>query len=159
MKAITFTVYGKVQSQGSTKAFIPKGWSRPIITSTNKKLKPWRQQISASAIEAVAANGGEIMCRPNAVRVAACFYIEKPVSCPKSRRLPAVAPDLDKYTRGLLDACTGTVYEDDAQVTDIVVAKRYGVPERAEIQVEIIEDATYKPDIAKELPLFAGAFT
>lgn len=156
MKAIHFTVFGHPEPQGSTKAFIPKGWSRAIITSDNSKLKPWRQQLARSAIEALKENGGELMAKPDAVRLAVCFYLEKPASVSKRRILPTVKPDGDKLVRAILDALTGTIFEDDAQVTDFVVAKRYGIPERAEIQVEIIEDAAYKPDIAKDLPLFAG---
>ena len=154
-KAIHFVCYGHPEPQGSTKAFIPKGWTRAIITSDNSKLKPWRQQLSQSARAALAENGGELLAKPNGVRLAVCFYLEKPASVSKKRILPTVKPDTDKLVRAILDALTGTIFEDDAQVTDIVVAKRYGVPERAEIQVEIIEDAAYKPGIAKELPLFA----
>ena len=153
---IHFVVFGHPEPQGSTKAFIPKGWSRAVITTDNAKLKPWRQQLSASAEVALAENGGELLAKPAGVRLAVCFYFEKPASVSRKRLLPSVKPDIDKLTRALMDALTGTIFEDDAQVTDIVVAKRYGIPERAEIQVEIIEDAAYKPDIAKELPLFAG---
>lgn len=150
---IRFTVFGHPEPQGSTRAFIPRGWNRAVITSDNKKLKPWRQQLSASALE---ASRGEIIPKPTAVRVAVCFYLEKPPSIPKKRPLPTVKPDGDKLLRALLDALTGTVFEDDAQVTDLVVGKRYGVPERAEIQIEEIEETSFKPAIAKELPLFAG---
>lgn len=156
---ISFTVYGHPEPQGSTKAFIPKGWSRAVITSDNKKLKPWRQQLSASAEAALSENGGELLAKPAGVRLAVCFYFEKPASVPRSRVLPSVKPDIDKLTRALMDALTGTIFEDDAQVTDIVVAKRYGIPERAEIQIEIVQTTVYKPEIAKELPLFAGVQT
>jgi Holliday junction resolvase RusA-like endonuclease len=155
MRVIHFTVFGHPETQGSTRAFIPKGWTRPIITSTNKKLKPWRQQLSDSAIAAMAETDGELIARPAGVRLCICFYLEKPTSVSKKRLLPSVKPDASKLLRAVEDALTGTIFEDDAQVTDIVVAKRYGIPERAEIQVEIVEDAAYKPDIAKELPLFA----
>jgi len=38
MKVLTFQVYGEAQPQGSAKAFIPKGWKRPILTSDNAQL-------------------------------------------------------------------------------------------------------------------------
>ncbi|HKN77114.1 MAG TPA: RusA family crossover junction endodeoxyribonuclease [Candidatus Acidoferrum sp.] len=157
MTAIRFTVYGRPEPQGSTRAFLPKGWNRAVITTDNAKLKPWRQQLSASAIGALAENGGELLAKPSGVRLAVCFYFERPASVSKRRVLPSVKPDIDKLTRALMDALTGTIFEDDAQVTDIVVAKRYGIPERAEVQVEIVEDTAYKPEIAKELPLFGEA--
>lgn len=153
---IKFTVYGKCQAQGSTRAFIPKGWNRPVITSTNKNLKPWRQEVSICALRAMADHGGELICRPFAVRLCICFYIEKPISVSKSRNLPSVKPDVGKLARSCEDSMTGIVYEDDAQITDLVIAKRYGVPERAEIEVEVVAATEFRPEIAKELPLFAG---
>ena len=49
---IQFTVYGHPEPQGSTRAFVPKGWTRPVITTASKKMKPWRQQITGTAIDA-----------------------------------------------------------------------------------------------------------
>jgi hypothetical protein len=36
--AVSFRVLGLPQAKGSTKAFMPKGWTRPILTSTCKGL-------------------------------------------------------------------------------------------------------------------------
>jgi Holliday junction resolvase RusA-like endonuclease len=159
MKTISFTVYGTAVPQGSMRAFFNPKTQRMQKWDSNKNLKPWRQQLTQCAIEALKANGGEMIAKPTGVRIAVCFYIAKPPSVPKSRILPTVKPDSLKLCRSLEDSLSGIIFEDDSQVTDHVIAKRYGVPERAEIQVEIIEDAAYKPHIAKELPLFAGAFT
>lgn len=155
MTQIRFVVYGHPEPQGSTRAFVPRGWTRAVVTSDNPKLKPWRQQLSRCAIEALKDNGGELLAKPAGIRLAVCFFIEKPASVSKSRMLPTVKPDADKLVRALLDALTGTIFEDDSQVTDIVVCKRYGLPERAEIEVSIVSDVKYNPQIAKELPLFA----
>ena len=54
---VEFTVHGTPQPQGSAKAFIPKGWKRAIITSDNRSLKPWRQDVSAMASEAMQLAG------------------------------------------------------------------------------------------------------
>ena len=35
---------------------------------------------------------------------------------------------------------TGIVWADDAQIVQATVVKEYGLPERAEITVEIVED-------------------
>jgi Holliday junction resolvase RusA-like endonuclease len=166
MKPIHFTVYGRSQSEGSKTPWLPRykdgsfvrnKRGQPVIATmdSNKNLRPWRQQLSDCAKAALAENGGEIIARPNAVRLCVCFYFEKPVSVSRARLLPSVKPDASKTLRAVEDSLSGIIYEDDAQITDIVVAKRYGIPARAEIQVEIVENAAYKPDIAKELPLFA----
>src|ERR1700693_1389314 len=80
---ISFTVYGKPEPQGSTRAFIPKGWNRAVITSDNAELKPWRQQITRTAIEEFPKqNGGR--CDPIArdvpVFVRMDFYLKRPAS-------------------------------------------------------------------------------
>jgi Holliday junction resolvase RusA-like endonuclease len=156
MNPIRFVVYGHPEPQGSTRAFIPKGWNRAVITTDNTKLKPWRQQLSACAMKACADHGGELITKPQAVRLIVCFFLEKPASVSKHRVLPTVKPDADKLLRAVKDALKGTIYEDDSQVTDVVVAKRYGIPERAEIEVEVVAATAFRPEIAKELPLFAG---
>jgi Holliday junction resolvase RusA-like endonuclease len=155
MKPICFTVYGTAIPQGSMRAFFNPKTQRMQKWDSNKNLKPWRQQLTLCAIEALKANGGEIITKPAAVRICVCFYLAKPPSVSKSRALPTVKPDSLKLCRSLEDSLSGIIYEDDSQVTDHVIAKRYGSPERAEIQVEIVEDVAYNPGIAKELPLFA----
>ena len=71
----------------------------------------------------------------NAARLAGCTPILDPIEItmrfrvkrPKSvkREHPTVAPDLDKYIRGVLDGLTGTAYNDDSQVIKIVASKEY----------------------------------
>jgi Holliday junction resolvase RusA-like endonuclease len=129
---LAFTVYGKPEPQGSTRAFVPKGWKRPIITSSNKNLKPWRQQVTQAAIEAAA---GEIIQRPESVRVRFDFYLARPATLPKRVREPTKKPDWDKLARAACDSLTGVVFEDDSQITQAVVCKHYGQPERLEIFV------------------------
>ena len=51
-------------------------------------------------------------------------------------------PDVDKLARCALDALTGIVFRDDAQIVDLHAVKRYGEPERAEIMVRELLDQT-----------------
>ena len=44
-------------------------------------------------------------------------------------------PDVDKLARCALDALSGVIFRDDAQIVTLHVGKRYGEPERAEIMV------------------------
>jgi Holliday junction resolvase RusA-like endonuclease len=97
---IAITVHGKPEPQGSSRAFIPKGWKRAIITSDNARLKPWRQQVSGMANEAML--GQTIAVGP--VSVCATFYFAKPKSVKKSVEYKISRPDLDKLVRGVLDA-------------------------------------------------------
>jgi Holliday junction resolvase RusA-like endonuclease len=136
---ISFTCYGHPEPQGSTRAFVPKGWTRPVITSDNPKVKPWRQQISGVAMDAFAAARGGLV-EPFAKELPVCvqlyFFIEKPASVAKKRTQPTVKPDVDKLVRSVLDALTGVAFVDDSQVCAVFATKAYGIPERVEVVVE-----------------------
>lgn len=131
MRSIGFTVFGKPQPQGSTKAFIPKGWTKPILTSDNAKLKPWRQDVSSLALEAM--SGEQPIIGPVALTVR--FYFEKPKSSGKRVTAKTTKPDIDKCLRSILDSLTGIVFKDDAQVVQVECSKEFGTPERAYIEV------------------------
>lgn len=136
---ISFTIYGHPQPQGSIRAFTPKGWKRPVLTSDNAKLKPWRQQISGTAYAIMKNHCFPCLDKNTAVCLRMVFYFAQPASA-KRRFFPTVKPDADKLVRSILDSLTGIVFTDDSQVTDLVVAKRYGLPERAEIAVTVQEN-------------------
>lgn len=106
---------------------------KPRITSDNAKLKPWRQQIT----DTVFVESGGIPYSGNgkeAIALSLDFFFAKPPSA-KKRTNVTVRPDVDKLIRACLDAMTGIVYQDDAQVVDVTARKHYGLPERLEIEV------------------------
>lgn len=113
---ISFFVHGEPQSQGSIKAFMAGG--RPVLTSTNKNLKGWRDLIATQAQEQAQQLDGPL-------RVFLHFFVPKPKSLRKKDVLPAKRPDIDKLARAALDAMTHVLYADDSQVTTLVVSKRY----------------------------------
>lgn len=150
-KQIRFTVYARPEPQGSVRGFVYQGQfdkkPRAIITTNNKKLKPYRQELTHTVMAAL--QEAEIVS-PMAgkhipVGVVLDFYLERPASIPKKRTCVVVKPDLDKLVRSSLDALTGTAFLDDAQVVRLVARKHYGVPERAEISVIVLEDEPAKP--------------
>ena len=133
---MTFTIWGTPQPQGSSRAFVRGG--KVNITSANKKLKPWRQECA----DTLFVQSG---CMPyngdgrEAYRVSLDFYLERPPSVPRKRVMPTVKPDLDKLVRAILDAGTGILWKDDAQVVEFSrVRKCYGSPARVELSVEVI---------------------
>lgn len=128
---INFTVYGTPRPQGSTRAFWKPGMQRAVITTDNKKLKPWRQQISDTAVSLNA----QMFPRETPVEVTMNFYFMRPKSA-KKRLGMTVKPDGDKLVRAIFDAITGVLIEDDSQVVEFHARKHYGGPERAEIQVQ-----------------------
>ena len=136
---INFVVYARPEPQGSARAFVVNG--RAVVTSTNKKLKPYRQELTHTAMNALAGDGTAAPMAGKHVPVSMVidFHLERPKSIPKKRNHLVVKPDMDKLIRSTLDALTGIIYQDDAQVVELNVRKHYGVPERAEISATIIE--------------------
>jgi len=134
---IRFTVYGKAEPQGSTRAFIPKGWTRPIITSDNPKMKSWRQDVTKCCILAAQKEKEFALPFPKgtAVYVGVIFYFRSPKSAKRSAIGKPTRPDLDKLVRCILDAMTGILYEDDSQVAEINAEKIFDTPEGCYIEV------------------------
>jgi Holliday junction resolvase RusA-like endonuclease len=122
--SFAFHVDGVPAPQGSKKAFVPRGASRPVVLDDNRgRLREWRALVQAAAVEAVGGRpplGGPVM-------VAVTFWMPRGASV--KRAYPSVRPDLDKLERALLDALTiAGVFGDDSQVVEIRSRKAYGTP-------------------------------
>lgn len=116
---IRFVAYGDPLPKGSARAFVPKGWTRPVITSSTKGLKQWESKIAAAA---QAQSDGSLLMGPLYLNVK--FYLTRPKS-KKKGSAHTVRPDLDKLIRGATDALTGIIWKDDAQVVEMVAGKEY----------------------------------
>ncbi len=130
-RAVRLTVYGVAAPQGSKRHV---GGGRMVESS--KKLKPWRESVSA------AAQGWCLRHRGFApfdepLALAATFYLPRPKTAPKRVLWPAKTPDADKLARGICDALTGIIYADDARIVRLIVEKRFAVdaPPRVEITI------------------------
>jgi crossover junction endodeoxyribonuclease RusA len=73
------------------------------------------------------------------VRVRIVFNRSRPKSKRKKAMYAATRPDIDKLARAVLDAMTGIVFIDDAQVAGLIAEKRYADRASVEITVEEIE--------------------
>lgn len=69
------------------------------------------------------------------LKVTATFVIPRPKTAPKNRGLPVTRPDLDNYVK-CLDACNMLLWVDDAQLTTILMKKRYGLMPAIYLRVE-----------------------
>lgn len=121
MRKIEFVVGGTPQPQGSTSAFVRNG--KTIVTSANKKLKPWRKAVTQAAMEAVKREQFRPFTKHEPVYCTMVFYLPRPKSV--KRDYHTVKPDLDKLIRAILDSLTGVVFVDDSQVVGINSVKFY----------------------------------
>lgn len=120
-RIVQFFVAGIPKAQGSMRGFVVKG--RAVVThDKSRELNDWRGDIRTEAQKAVteAATG--------AVCVNLMFRLPRVQSLPKRREIAHTKkPDIDRLLRAGLDAMTGVVFADDAQVNAVSVSKRYAL--------------------------------
>lgn len=159
---LTFRVAGKPVTQGSATAFIVGGKYKPqraVVTSTNNEtLKPWREAVRSTAVDAIAAQHWTTY--EGAVSVILAFALPKPQSAPKTRRTFPIGKrsgDGDKLTRAVLDALTDAgVWNDDAQAIRLVVAKDYPGPDVGQTTPGVLVVVDTNP-LEVSLPIPAAA--
>ena len=134
-------VVGKAEPKGSTKAFMPKGASFPIVTSDNPKLKDWQTQVRLIVSQLPA-----LVCEPGPVKLLVQFRLAAPHDVERTQRRKGITlphlkrPDIDKLVRSCLDSLKNAgAYKDDAQVVEVHATKSYvtpGEPPKAWIRME-----------------------
>ncbi len=113
---IAFYVPGRPAPQGS-KRHVGRG----IMVESSCEVGPWRERVALAAHNGM--GGRELFAGAVAVRLD--FVLPRPKSAPKRSTPPAIKrPDADKLARAVLDAITSTVIVDDAQVVELIAAKR-----------------------------------
>jgi crossover junction endodeoxyribonuclease RusA len=121
---VTVFIPGVPIPQGSTRAFVVAG--RAVTTAANVKTRPWRADLQAGLAYHLERTGIEGIALPaGPVAVELSFLMPRRKTEPK-RTTPGHTrkPDLDKLIRAVLDAMTGIVFTDDAQVVSIEATKR-----------------------------------
>lgn len=128
---LTITVHGIPGPQGS-KRHVGGG----VMIESSKKVKPWRQDVKAAALAAIAElPGWAPLDGPLAASIVFTTR-EQPTTRPawwpaglrwsKSLRWrPASTPDLSKLLRATEDALTGVVWKDDARVVEYARLAKY----------------------------------
>lgn len=128
---------------------VPQGSKRVVrgrLIDVNKGLKPYRAEVAAAAAEAIglpthspealAAAMADHHPTRQAVAVAMRFGLVRPRGHygtgrnaerlkPSAPAWPATKPDVDKLERAVLDALTGVLWADDAQVVVLSADKVY----------------------------------
>jgi crossover junction endodeoxyribonuclease RusA len=139
-RVVSFEVFGIAQPKGSTKSFAFKRPDQSLgtrTTSDNPNLQQW-----AALVRQVAQMkaGGVFFARETAVEVEIRFALPRPSSLARRVVHDVRKPDIDKLARGVLDALSGVLFHDDAQVIDLRVGKRYaGADEPASAAIRVQE--------------------
>lgn len=133
-RELRFTVVGLPVPKGSTKSFVytpaAGGKPRAATTSDNPKTRGWQQTIAnCAALELLRAEYRGLFFTAG-VELEVWFYLPRPLALQTKRATGRIyphtkKPDLDKLARACKDALSKVVWNDDAQVTDLLVHKRY----------------------------------
>ena len=103
-----------------------------ILLETNKRLRPWRSLVTDAAL----STNHPLTNQP--VSISITFRFLRPKGHYNKSGLSPKAPahltskqkgDIDKLSRAILDALTGTLLHDDSQVVQLAAHKRYCTPE------------------------------
>jgi crossover junction endodeoxyribonuclease RusA len=117
---IAFFVPGRPAPQGS-KRHVGRG----IVVESSREVGPWRERVALAAHQAMVDVDGRLPVVAGAVTVALTFVLPRPKSTPKRRTPPATKrPDVDKLARAILDAISGVIVVDDAQIVELHATKR-----------------------------------
>jgi Holliday junction resolvase RusA-like endonuclease len=152
---LQFTVVGVAEQAGSKRAFMPKGWKRPILTDGNPRLKSWQQLVAEAAHVAImqlpSAERAMIL---GGVRLMIVFYLPRPVSLSYKVTAHTKKPDIDKCVRAIQDALSRVVFTDDAQVVDLIAMKRYARGNEVPHVDVVVEPSAGVELLPADVPLF-----
>ncbi|NUO49773.1 MAG: RusA family crossover junction endodeoxyribonuclease [Polyangiaceae bacterium] len=152
MSAIEFEVRGTPAPKGSNRAMVRGG--RAVFVPGGSKvnqaaLKGWDACVRADALEKLGPLDGPVFVGvPLAVSIT--FRLARPAGHWSRRGLkvglrvgapafPAVKPDADKLARSTLDSLSGLVFDDDARIVRLIVAKEYAQPGREGAAISVWE--------------------
>jgi len=162
---IRFVVYGVAQPAGSKRSlplrkkgggFLCRENGSPIINTVdaNPKAGEWKKVV---AQEARRHYSGELLTGPIRLRLTFVrvrpkghFGSGKNAAIVKSSApgWPTARPDLLKLARGVEDSLTGVVWQDDAQIVEEILEKRWGEPACVVIVIEpVTEQSNGSPDL------------
>lgn len=148
MSCLSFFVPGRPRPQGSKRAVMPKGGSKPIMVEQVKGLDDWRANVTISAQRAL--KDFERLDGPAVLSVEFRFLRPgthygrrkgEPYLKPTAPKYVTRTPDLSKLVRAVEDALTDAgVWTDDSRVvsfgdTSKVYVDRYTETEGAQIEV------------------------
>lgn len=116
---------------------IPKARARTCVR--NGVVRSFTPKATADAeanIKNQLVNQHDFFQRGAPLKVDLKFYITKPPSVSKKRLYPITRPDIDNYTKLVLDALNQYLFEDDSQIVELHATKAYGQPR---IEIEVLE--------------------
>ena len=138
---IRIDVLGSPAPKGSNRAMLRGG--RAVFVPGGSKVNAEKQRSFASAIRdeidrVIGASRSSPVFVDRALAIAIVFRLRRPGShwskkgglLPSAPTAPSVKPDVDKLARHAIDVLTGSVFDDDSRIVELLVRKEYAPPGR-----------------------------
>jgi Holliday junction resolvase RusA-like endonuclease len=123
---VTFRVDGVPVAKGRPRATAVNGSPRLYTPAKTRAYEDLVRIEAAMAMGSRMPFDGEVTLTVTAmVPIPASFSKRKRTSAASGILRPTTRPDADNYAKAALDGCNGILFRDDAQVTDLIVRKRY----------------------------------
>lgn len=141
MYKISFFCEGKPQGKERPRTVRKNG---KVWSYTPKKTKEYEEKVKLAFLDNPDFFGCPFVTKEYQGKVSAYItaYFEMPKSWPESRKFLndgknfLKKPDVDNIGKSILDALNGIAYQDDSQVSEVHVSKKYG--RTAGVEVEIL---------------------
>lgn len=133
-----FTYYGEAIAKGRPRTRVVGKFA---TIYTPDRTRSFEGKVKAIAVTQMLSMGSEPT--PDGVHVEIAFEKKMPISWPKKKRLalrgePVITgADLDNQVKAVLDALNGVVFEDDKQVSDLTVSRRWGETDNFRISISL----------------------
>ncbi len=135
-RSVGFSVPGKPQGKGRPRFAVRGGHARAY---TPEKTRDYEAR---AAVAARLAMSGEVPIG-GAVEVELFVWLPVPSRFNKAQRAAALAgdirptckPDADNVAKAVLDGVQGVAFEDDAQVSDLIVRRRFSAVPGVDVKI------------------------
>lgn len=142
---ITFEVVGEPVAQARPRIVRTKSGIRGIDPAKSKNYKTWVKFCALNAFRKLETKNTKKLLK-SPLKVKLLIYRSIPKSDNKKLKnkkqnndvLPIVKPDIDNVFKAVTDALTGIIWQDDKQIVNAEIAKRYSDVPRVEVEIEEI---------------------
>lgn len=132
---IEFTIYGEPVAQGRPRFSTAGGFAKAYDPPDSREYKKYVKLLASQNRPHTPIDG------PVSLKLVIYRPLLKSMS--KKKKAEAVAgtfrpikkPDVDNVAKGIMDAMTGIIWQDDKQVVSLQVSKYYSEQPRVEVQV------------------------